>query len=80
MVRYFCDICGKEKDQLISCNIPCHLWSFRGKAGYVDNDLQPMSGRYDSLGLCRQCHNIAYSSMVDTLLKILDNTKQTEID
>jgi hypothetical protein len=75
MIKYFCDTCGSEEKRLIPCEIPCHLWSFRGQVGYQDNNGHRTSGRNDCVQICRKCHNSAYSALVKVLLEIKENTQ-----
>ena len=67
MKRYFCDSCGIEKKALNRVDVPCHLNSLAGKCGYVDEDMNSVSGRTETLELCNKCKNIGYGAMLKAL-------------
>ena len=78
MIRYFCDICTKEVDSPALMNkltIPCHQWSLKHKAGYVDKDGNQISGRTDSLLVCTYCSNEAYAAMSAKLKELMELAK-----
>jgi hypothetical protein len=62
MRKLFCDSCNEEKDSLRPIGIPCHLYSLRTGAGYVDKDFNLVSGRDDEIELCNRCLNIFYTA------------------
>lgn len=70
MRKIFCDGCGKEIFKPVSFSVPCHLWSFRDRPGYVDRDGNHVSDRTDVLELCAKCSNVVYSAAVEALIKI----------
>jgi len=72
MKKYFCDNCGEEKSprNIKTFPVPCHLYEFAGKAGYVDNDWNAVSGRYNNIDLCNKCLNIAYTAALDALTNL----------
>lgn len=70
MRKIFCDGCGVEISKPVSFSVPCHLWSFRGRMGYVDGDGNQVSDRSDVLELCAKCSNAVYSAAVEELTKI----------
>lgn len=67
MRKCFCDGCGSEVARPIKFSVPCHLWSLRGKCGYIDHGGNAISGRTDELDLCAKCANVAYSAAVSSL-------------
>ncbi len=69
MTKTWCDACGKEITDKKSHveQIPCHLFSFSGKCGYVDNDMQPISGRRDGIEICTECWNRGWSAFLTKL-------------
>ena len=69
MKKTFCDACGSESS-IKPMGIPCHLYSLRGQCGYVDQDMNRVSGRDDSIDLCSDCSNRVYSAAVEKLLDI----------
>lgn len=76
MNKVYCDCCRKEikNNRSHNVSIPCHIWEFRGKPGYVSIDEDTgewygVSGRSNNIDLCIRCWNIAYSGMVESLLK-----------
>jgi hypothetical protein len=75
MIKRYCDICGKEITNKTSkkVEIPCHLWSFAGKSGYVDTEGIPVSGKYDALDACTKCWNRVYSCMVEKIHSLRDD-------
>ena len=48
MIKTFCDSCGEETDTR-TIGIPSHLYSFAGKCGYIDKDLNPVTPRVQVL-------------------------------
>jgi hypothetical protein len=80
MRRIFCDVCGKEitGKTIKKIEIPCHLWSFRGKSGYVDEDMMPVSGRYDALDACAECWNRSYSALVTAIDGIMKDNNYAD--
>ncbi len=70
MKMTYCDACGADASVGASVGVPCHLYSKRSALGYVDRDMNRVSGRSDHLDLCNACLNRAYSAMVDKILEI----------
>lgn len=67
MRKYYCDSCEIEKESVNVLSVPCHLYSFKGKAGYSDMDGNPVSVRMDEVDLCNSCLNTAYTAALDSL-------------
>ncbi len=69
MIRKWCDACEVEvtNDPHKQVEIPCHLFSFKGRSGYQDNKGMPTSGRSDSILLCSECWNRGYSALLQKL-------------
>lgn len=67
MIKYYCDSCKLETKRPYKFSVPCHLLSFRGKVGYVDNDFNKISGRMDDIDLCAKCYNIAFEVALNAL-------------
>ncbi len=70
MIKYLCDACGKEIKGRngTSFSYLCHLddsASFMG--GYVDNDMNPVSGREVEKLLCNKCYNLVMRPAVEAL-------------
>ena len=70
MRKCFCDSCKKEIDRPNVISIPCHLYSQKHKAGYVDIKGDSVSGKMDSIDLCNKCQNVAYTAFVDSLVNL----------
>ncbi len=66
----FCDACGSESSGTCRVAIACHLYSMAGNLGYVDGDMNRVSGREDVLDLCHKCYNHSVSKMVAEIRKI----------
>jgi hypothetical protein len=69
MTRTWCDSCEKEITNKNQHNeqIPCHLFSFEGMAGYIDSEGMPTSGRRDGIVLCSECWNRGWSAFLTQL-------------
>lgn len=67
MRKYFCDSCEKEINQPNVFQVPCHIYSKRGEAGYVDPEWNRVSGKMDSIDLCNKCINQAYVGALDNI-------------
>jgi hypothetical protein len=62
---YKCDCCSKEIKRIPKVvSIPCHLWSMKDSCGYVDSEMNAVSGRGDEIDLCQKCYNIAWEAFV----------------
>lgn len=72
MIKRFCDACGKEllgSDGRMGIAIPVHHLQ-PGCDGYVDNNLNAISGRDITLELCNGCSNRIYSKAVEELKRL----------
>ncbi len=69
MIKYYCDSCKQEStgNNINRFAVPCHLYSFKHKAGYADKDGNVVSGRMDNIDLCNKCYNIAYSAALKAI-------------
>lgn len=67
MKKTFCDVCGKETKNVNQINIPCHLYSHSASLGYVDSDMNRVSGRVDILDMCNACNNRVYAAAVEQI-------------
>jgi len=67
MRKYYCDSCELETHVPNTFEVPCHLYSLKGKPGYMDNDFNPVSGRMDQIDLCNGCRNLAYLAALKAL-------------
>jgi TPP-dependent indolepyruvate ferredoxin oxidoreductase alpha subunit len=58
MKRTICDGCGECRDQFgwDSVSVPCHIAEKRH--GYVDGNMNQVSGRTVDFDLCNKCANI----------------------
>ena len=63
--KCFCDACGVETKRYKIIAIPCHLMT--DKCGYVNNDMDPVSGRDEQYDLCEKCINIVYGAAAKAL-------------
>lgn len=72
MIKHFCDVCGEEtysgKFEIVE--VPCHLYSNRNEPGYVDDDSNRTSRRVDRVEMCRSCHNIVFTEVVNKILEL----------
>lgn len=68
--KQYCDACGKESICRSSICIPVHLWSKRTETGYVDSDMNRISGRGDHVDLCNKCCNMVFRSAAEMIIKI----------
>lgn len=77
MRKYICDICEDENDKSINViDIPCHHWTFHGKAGYSDGLGNTVSGRKDHVDVCNECYNIAWFAATQALRDAKDGKEQ----
>lgn len=68
MIFYVCDCCGKKQDKAMnSIDVPCHMYSLKGKCGYADQDGNSVSGRTDRVDLCNKCYNLAFGALVKAI-------------
>ena len=60
MVKYYCDCCLKEAKHLNTFEYLCHLDDVLDHkiSGYVDNDMNPISGKVVEKNFCNKCYNI----------------------
>lgn len=69
-IKTFCDACGKER----SVNKFSYLYHIddviSGKLGYVDSELNAVSGRIIEVDLCNECYNFVLVSAVEELKRI----------
>jgi hypothetical protein len=70
MKQIICDLCGTIADHPKSIPIPCHLWTFNYKGGYVDSNGNDTSGRHDHLDACTPCWNKCFGAMADKAREI----------
>lgn len=72
MTKHYCDACGKElvgSDGRMGIEIPCHHFD-NTTLGYVDSDMNSVSGRTVGKDLCNKCSNQIYSKAVEELQRI----------
>jgi len=70
MIREWCDSCDNEitnKTRKEINNIPCHMFSLKGKSGYQDSEGMPSSRRCDGVVLCSNCWNRGWSAFLNQL-------------
>jgi hypothetical protein len=73
--KKFCDHCGKE-GSVNKFQYKCHLTDMaqgRIMNGYVDSDLNSISGRTDVIDLCNKCYN---ELIFPVIKKYFDNKKE----
>lgn len=70
MTKYFCDVCGKEIKKPNNIEIPCHFETGTCACEYVDNDMNPVSGRIHSFHVCNKCNNELYSTMMKRAVEL----------
>lgn len=75
MIKKFCDACGEATTESNGISIPCHLYSKRNELGYVDSNMNRVSGRNDVLDLCNACNNQVFSAAVEKLREIQKGPK-----
>ena len=68
MKKLFCDCCNKEVDKLNEIEFKTHIKEVcesgvNLSGGYVDNEGNPVSGRYEYIEVCNYCYNSIMSSM-----------------
>lgn len=72
MIRIFCDgkDCGKElSDRYNKVEVPYHITRPISEAGYVDNDMNRVSGHTVSYQLCNECSNRFYYAAFDSVFE-----------
>lgn len=67
MKKFFCDACGTEQKRVNEFQVPCHLYQFKGQAGYIDSEGNAISGRTNIIDLCNKCLNKAYTAAIAAL-------------
>ena len=69
MTKTWCDACRREitNQSQRQVSIPCHLFSFKEKCGYVDTEGNNVSGREDTIVLCLKCFNDGWGAFTKTL-------------
>lgn len=50
--------------------VKVHLLQSDLSSGYVDRDLNPVSGRMENLDLCNACYNLIMGAAVDKLVEL----------
>ncbi len=62
MIQYTCDCCGKVMTPFEAKGIdfPCHICE--EKIGYLDKDMQSVSGRTVEYHMCSTCYNKVWSA------------------
>lgn len=73
MIKRFCDACEKEMKTSNSGTfaVKVHLLdSNLSMGGYVDRDLNPVSGRMENLDLCNACYNLIMGAAVAKLVEL----------
>jgi hypothetical protein len=64
----YCDACGKNIEEgrnVVTFEFPVHISNVDFMNGYCDNDGESVSGRYESVDLCRSCSNRIYEAAFD---------------
>ncbi len=70
--KTYCDACGKE-GSINKFQYLCHITSMAEGThmnGFVDNDMNQVSGRNDSIDLCNKCYNSVVLPSVKKFLAI----------
>jgi hypothetical protein len=71
MIKFYCDACDKEVDNLNYFEHKIHIYDIiDGKIEYIDRDLNPVSGRTVSHSLCNKCYNEVLIESVKKLQEI----------
>jgi len=81
MIRYFCDVCECETNDLNTFAYLCHIDNVVDGSmhGYVDGDLNLVSGRSVGVDLCNACYNeVAVPSVVK--LRELTRSLRPDVD
>lgn len=71
----FCDCCGKETKSVNHFTYLCHLEDKSHTNGYVDNEMNRVSGRHVSKDLCNKCYNDVVSASVNKFLELKEKYK-----
>lgn len=63
MIRMFCDRCSRElcPTSFQHFEVPCHIAEPHGH-GYIDRELNQVSGRMVTFDLCNACSNLVYTA------------------
>lgn len=69
MIKYYCDKCEKEVDGLYTIPIYVHIKDGNIFNGYVNSDLDHISGRTEDTDLCIKCYNEVMYPLWDKLKK-----------
>ena len=71
MIKIFCDGkgCGEELERYNTVQVPYHVTRPVSEAGYVDNDMNRVSGRMIEYHLCNKCSNKFYYAAFDSVFK-----------
>lgn len=77
MIKYFCDSCGEEKQDINREQVPCHLYSLSYPA-YTDMEHNPVSGRRDEIHLCNACRNIMWTAALESVNLLHGGTKKND--
>lgn len=67
MTKYFCDACNEQVNRPLNMSVPCHLYSMKNKGQYHDSQGNRISERSDTIELCSECHNAAYSAALKAI-------------
>lgn len=75
MIRMTCDRCGREQNPVDfqHFEVPCHIAEPRGH-GYIDRELNPVSGRLVAFDLCNACSNLVYTAA----FRVINEEKEKE--
>jgi len=72
VIRKFCDACGKEMETSTNTQFSylCHI-AMPGLGGYIDKNMDAVSGRFESADVCHKCYNVIYSAAYETFNSIV---------